>query len=275
VIGLCTDSNSQLPTELARRFGIEVVPLTVVVDGTEYHEGVDLDADRFYDFFAGGRIPEVSTSQPSPGEFLVAYRRLADRGCTEILSVHLTAGVSGTVGAATIAAAGAPVPVRVVDSGTASFGVSCCVWAAALAVRAGATMEEAAGAAEALRATIATAFIVGVPQLTEAGGRAADLELREGIPVLAMEAGALVVVDRVASVGAAVVSMARYALARHDRVNIAIGTSDASSRPVADALADALVESDQVAEIVRYRIGPSVGAHTGPGTAGLFAFPAT
>ena len=105
MIGLVVDSNSQLPAELAERFAIEVVPLTVSIDGTEYLEGVDLDADGFYAAWEGGHTPEISTSQPAPGEFVAAYTRLADRGVTEILSIHIAAAMSGTLNAARIASA--------------------------------------------------------------------------------------------------------------------------------------------------------------------------
>ena len=74
MIGLVTDSNAQLPDELVARYGVEVVPLTVTVDGVDHLEGVDLDADAFYAAFdaAEGPAPQVATSQPSPGRFAVA-----------------------------------------------------------------------------------------------------------------------------------------------------------------------------------------------------------
>ena len=59
---LVTDSNSQLPDDLRDRFDVEVVPVTVVIDGQEYLEGVDLDADGFYELFADGAAPDISTS---------------------------------------------------------------------------------------------------------------------------------------------------------------------------------------------------------------------
>ena len=135
MIGLVTDSNAQLPPELATRYGVEVVPLTVTVDGEAFAEGVDLDADAFYARFDHG-TPTVSTSQPSPGAFAEAYARVAERGATEILSIHIGSAVSGTLNSARIAVAGSPVPVRLVDTGTASFGVACCVWEAASRVAA-------------------------------------------------------------------------------------------------------------------------------------------
>ena len=67
--------------------------------------------------------------------------------------------------------------------------------------------------------------------------------------------------------------MSTYASAWGDSVTVAIGTSEASSIDLADRLGAAVSGLANVDEVVPYRIGPSVGAHTGPGTFGLFVFP--
>ena len=274
MIGICTDSNSQLPLELAQRYGVEVVPITVSIDDHEYLEGIDLDADGFYAMYEGGHQPVVTTSQPSPGQFALAYDELATRGCTQILSVHVSAAVSGTLNAARLAAHNSAVPVRLVDSGTASFGVSCCVWAAAEAIAAGASLDEAASVAETLAANVGNVFIVGALDLIHAGGRAGGSLDGEGIAVLTLREGKVVVLRRVNNVVDAVNAMAEFALGWGDRLRVAVGTADRLGLPVSEALAHAVGEAANVLEVVHYRIGPSVGAHTGPGTAGLFVFPA-
>ncbi len=122
--------------------------------------------------------------------------------------------------------------------------------------------------------TIATAFMVGVPLLTERGGRAEGVELDgDGIPVLAMQAGQLDVLDRVSTVADTIEVMATYATSLGAGRTVAVGTADAPSRTLADRLVAALERASGIDEIVHYRIGPSVGAHTGPGTFGLFVFP--
>jgi DegV family protein with EDD domain len=126
-----SDANSQLPGSLAERYGIEVVPLTVTVNGVEHLEGVDLTHQAFYAAWDGAEAPTITTSQPSPGQFVEAYQRLIERGCTEILSVRITEAMSRTLNSARLAAQMVDVPVRMVDSGTASFEISCCAWAAA------------------------------------------------------------------------------------------------------------------------------------------------
>ena len=275
MIGICTDSNSQLPASLAERYGIEIVPLTVTIDDVDYLEGVDLDADSFYANYVGGACPTVTTSQPSPGQFAVAYEDLAARGCTEILSIHVSSAISGTINAARLAAHSVPMPVRLVDSGTASFGVSCCVWAAAAAIEGGASLDDAALIAEQLAPTIGNVFVVGSLDQLHVGGRGRDLHLASGgVPVMSFREGQVTTVQRASTMLDAINAMAAYTLNWGTRLRVAIGHSDAASAPLADGLEEALGEAAGVVEVVRYRIGPSIGAHTGPGTVGCFMFPA-
>lgn len=280
MIGIVVDSNSQMPLSLAARFGIVVVPVPVTVDGVEFLEGVELDADRFYDAWHDDHAPEISTSAPSPGQFVAAYERLVERGATELLSVHVGEALSATLSSARLAAQRIPVPVRLVDTATASFGISCCAWAAAEAIAEGAGLEEAAGVAERRAHDLGTCFVVGVPALTERSGRAEGVGVgaaaAHGIPVLGMHEGTLEVLATVQTLHAAVVTMADYALnwtpSTAGGLRIAVGTSDATSVPVARAITDTLEGHPAVGDVVQYRVGPSVGAHTGPGTAGLFVF---
>lgn len=273
MIGLVTDSNSQIPPELARRYGIEVVPLTVTVDGADHLEGVDLDADAFWARFRSA-TPSVSTSQPSPGRFAEAYRALAERGADEILSVHIGSSVSGTVNAARLAADAAPVPVRVVDTGTASFAVACCAWEAAEAVAAGASVDEAAAVAEAVAVTVAMVFVVKALDLARSGGRLArGAEATGTVPVLTMVGGVMDVVDHAADLDEAVETMATRVLSAGADLRVGIGVADAGADPLARALTRRLAAAPEVADLVRYRVGPSVGAHTGPGTVGAVYYP--
>ncbi len=276
MIGLLTDSNSQLPAELGRRYGVEVVPLTVTVDDHDYEEGVDLDADAFYARFEGGHRPRVATSQPSPGRFAMAFDALAGRGAQEILAVHLGSVLSGTINSARVAAADSPVPVRIVDTGTASFGVACCVWEAGEALARGAGLEEAAVAAEAVAATVRTVFTLAALDLARAGGRlrhAGGEDEAGAIPVLTMDGAEMRVVGHAPDLAAAADAMAAQVLAGGDALRVGLGVADAGAAPLWRALEDRLVGAPVVREVVRYRIGPSVGAHTGPGAAGAFYYP--
>ncbi len=269
---IVTDSNSQLPPELRDRYGIEVVPVTVTVDGTEYREGVDLDADDFYACWADGHQPEVATSQPSPGAFIETYERLAADGATEILSIHVAAALSGTLNSARIAAEAVDVPVRLVDSGTMSFGISCCVWEAAEVLRGGGSVEEAARTAEKLAPAIGSVTILQALDFTRGQGRMVD-QLpadADGIPVLAFVDGETELLGEGRSIDALSHLMVDRMTGSGEPVRVAVCIADASARPFWEAMEALLATRSNVVDLVRYRVGPSVGAFTGPGAAGGF-----
>ena len=279
MIGLVTDSNAQLPDDLARRYAIDVVPLTVTVDGVEYLEGVDIGADDFYARFQSGR-PSVSTAQPSPGRFAAAYEAVAERGATEILSVHIGSSVSGTVNSARLASQVSPVPVRIVDTGTASFAVSLCLWEAAEAVAGGASLDEAAAVAEAAGSRVGNVFVVGALDIARSGGRlggGVTGDDANAIPVLTLAGGVMQEIDTATDLDAAARAMADFvchAGTGTRSLRVGVGLADAGMLPLVTALEDRLRSAPQVREMVRYRIGPSVGAHTGPGTVGIMFVPA-
>jgi fatty acid-binding protein DegV len=176
------------------------------------------------------------------------------------------------------------VPVRLVDSGTASFGVACCAWAAGEAIARGATLDVAATVAESLAPSIGNVFTVGAVELVQGSRRLASTSAHmirggfddtEPVPVLALQDGLVQVIDRVTSVGEAVDVMAESVARSGACLKVGLGLADAAARPLADALQCALRQCTNVDEVVRYRIGPSIGAHTGPGTVGCFTFPAS
>ncbi|MBW3615716.1 MAG: DegV family protein [Actinobacteria bacterium] len=274
MIGFCIDSNSQLPGELVARYGVEVVPLRVSIDGRDYREGVDLDADDFYGRFAAG-TPQVSTAAPAPGDFTAAYEALAARGATEILSVHIGSAISATVNAARLAAQLVDVPVRIVDTGEASFAIACALWEAAEAVAKGADLEQAATVAEAVGSRCGNVFVVKALELARAGGRlapGAEDQAIDGVPVLSMVKGKMTVVGSARTTEEAADLMAGHITASGTNLRVGIGMADAQAAPLWRALEDRLVDAAEVLDLVRYRIGPSVGAHTGPGTAGSYYY---
>jgi DegV family protein with EDD domain len=267
MIGICTDSNSQIPDALATRYAVEVVPVTVTVNDHDYLEGIDIDADQFYEMLATEPAPRVSTSEPSPGQFAAAYDALLHRGCHEILSIHVTATTSGTLNAARLAARLLPVPVRLVDSGTAGFGVSCCVWAAAEAIAAGASIDEAVKVAESLTPQVGAVFLVGQLDQVRTG------EELVGVPIMTVHNGRVDVISRVTTLDEAVETMSTNALGWGSRLKVAVGVGDRTGELVSQALVERLAKSKNVVEVVRYRIGPSVGVYAGPSTVGCFMFP--
>lgn len=134
---IVTDSGTDLSlavTEQAQ-LGIHVVPLTVTLEGKSYREGIDLLPEAFYQMLAAtDSLPQ--TSQPSAGEFAEIYRKLAAED-PDILSIHISSGLSGTFNSAQLAATMVPeANVTVVDARTLSAAAGWQVEAAARAARA-------------------------------------------------------------------------------------------------------------------------------------------
>jgi DegV family protein with EDD domain len=141
---IVTDSgtDTRLPSEEMAALNITVVPLNVTLEGKTYREGIDIEPGDFYDLLdASEHMP--TTSQPSAGDFAETYRRLAADD-PEILSIHMTSGLSGTYNAALAGAEMVP-EARIIhfDTKTLSAAAGWQVIAAAKAIKAGWLVEKA------------------------------------------------------------------------------------------------------------------------------------
>jgi DegV family protein with EDD domain len=264
---IVTDSNAMLPAELAARFDILEVSLTIVVDGTARPEH-EIDLPGFYDQLRRGT--PITTSAPSPGEVLAVYQRAAAAGAESILSIHVGSNQSATVDAARLAAREADVPVEIVDTGTASFIEGCCVWRAAEVLAAGAGTDEAATAASEVAAVARSVFTIGEIARATGSGRLAVAD-GTGVPVFASSGPDMAELRRVTSEAAAIAVMTDQVAAQAGPLRVGIGHADAPG--AADALERSLRALPNVAETVRYLVGPSVATHTGAGTFGAVFHP--
>lgn len=269
MIALVTDSNAMLPGWLAERWDITVVPLRAVVAGETLIEDADLDFDAFFAQLRGGA--SVTTSAPPPGDFATAYEALAQSGALDIVSIHVGSAYSGTVNAARLAASMVDMPVYIVDSGTASFALGCCVWSARDARAAGDAVAAIVAAASRPPTTTTSVFTIGEIARARAGGRVDVAATSAGVPVVAMDARATVALPPALDVRSAV-----HTMTEHLRTRLSgptrVGVGDADDVDAGDALADAVAELSHVCDVVRYRVGPTVAAHTGAGTFGAVAW---
>lgn len=264
-VAICTDSSALFPDGVDGRPAVTVVPIAITLDGRPFEER-DAAVDDFYARLHAGA--EVTTSQPNPWTFLAAYRAAAAKGASEVLSIHLDARVSGTLGSAELAAREAPIPVRLVDTRTVSFGVSVCVRAAAEAVGNGASAAEAVAAARAVGSMLRNVFVAHAGprgRLPEASGWSL-LEFADGK-----------VVPRAACDGLseAIEAMAARVVEEEGPLRVAVGHAATSTEPAADALALMLASMPHVVDVERYRVGPAVGAHTGGQSFGAFWWPSS
>lgn len=261
-VRLVTDSNAMLPAALRDRYAITMVPLSVVIDGIAHPED-QLDGREFCERLRAGVT--VSTAAPSPGELAAAYATLADDGASSILSIHIGSAQSATVDAAHVAARQVSLPVTVVDTGTASFVEGCCVWRAAERLATGAEIDAAAASAQSLAGEVASVFTIGEIERATHGGR---LRVTDdgGIPMFVSAGPDMRQQGTVSTVEEAVHRMSDVVAAAPGPLRVGVGDADAEQAAV--TLAAALSALPNVAELVRYAIGPSVATHTGAGSVG-------
>jgi DegV family protein with EDD domain len=140
---IVTDSGTdlRLPPEQMAELEVHTIPLVVTLDGKSYREAVDIQTEEFYKLLdATDSLPV--TSQPSAGDFAETYRRLAATD-PDILSIHITSGLSGTVNSAQVGASQVPeANVTVVDTKTLSAAAGWQVEAALRGVKAGWSKEQ-------------------------------------------------------------------------------------------------------------------------------------
>lgn len=274
-VGVVTDSTAYLPAELADRHHLTVVPLTVVINGIAGREGVEVspaDVARAL----GTRRPAVSTSRPAPEQFAQAYRRLFHAGATGVVSVHLSAGLSGTAQAAELAAREFGDRVAVVDAGSTGMGLGFPALAAGAAAARGAQLAQVRAAAVDTAARTSTLFYVDTVEFLRRGGRITATSALLGTalsvkPILQMVDGKVALRDKVRTAARALVRLVDLAVeaAGESEVDVAVHHLAHASRAasLAEALATRL--GDRLRDRYVAEIGAVIAAHTGPGLASV------
>lgn len=176
-MNIVTDSgvDLNLSPEQKAELNVHVVPLVVTLDGRSYREGVDIQSDEFYDLLAASdNLP--TTSQPSVGDFAETYRRLAAFD-PDILSVHMTSGLSGTFDSAQSAARLVPeANVTFVDTKTLSAAAGWQVEAAARALKANWPLKQILGLLEQIGAASDSAYTLQELKYLIHGGRISHMK---------------------------------------------------------------------------------------------------
>src|SRR5665647_2815631 len=209
-IRLVTDSTADIPKEVCLTLGIEVVPLKVHFGSDTYRDGVSLQAEQFYALLAqSSTLP--TTSQPSPIDFLETYKRINEESDVQIISIHISAELSGTFQSAVLAKSllNEKMDITTIDSRTASYALGGIVVAAAEAAKQGSSKEKILELIHKLIEQSQLYFLVDTLEYMQKGGRigkAAALlgSLLKIKPILSVEDGIAVSVDKVRGKKAAV-----------------------------------------------------------------------
>lgn len=268
-IAVVTDSTASLDPADAAREGVTVVPLKVVIGTETFVEGVDVTpqdvAQALTDHVA------VSTSRPTPEEFLAVYERLAAEGHRAVLSIHLSAQISGTFESAQVAARQAPIPVMCIDTRQVGIATG---FAAGRAARACAEHDdEATAVAAALEAGERSRVIMYVDTLEHLrrGGRigAAAALIGSALavkPLLTIVDGEVVPLERVRTTAKALARLEALAVqAAHEAGSYEIGVQHLANPEVADDVAARLAAALGRERVPVNEVGAVIGAHVGPG----------
>lgn len=281
-VAVVTDSTAALSVDVAAEHGIVVVPLQVVIGGRSYDDGVDPEASPAAVAKALREFLPVSTSRPSPPVLLETYERAAAEGAEEIVSVHVSADLSGTYESAMLAARQAPVKVHAVDSRQIGAGTGFAALKAAEVVAEGGDGREAAAAARRRGLDTASLFYVDTLEYLRRGGRvgAAAALLGSALavkPILQLEEGRIAPLDKVRTSSRALARLENLAVEAAGERQVDVEVCHLAGEGPAEALA----------EVLRVRLAPNLdgrsigvaevpsvlGAHVGPGLVGVTVAP--
>ncbi|MFK0190004.1 DegV family protein [Kitasatospora sp. NPDC090308] len=307
-LALVTDSTAYLPQQAVDRHRIRVVPLSVAVGDEVFAEGVEISPKDVAEALRSKQ--RVTTSRPSPETFAAAYRAAAEAGARGIVSIHLSAELSGTAEAAQLAAAEVSIPVRVVDSRLVGMALGSCVLAAAESAQAldaaragsasggaggtvggrGAAADTDAGAVEAdLDRVVAAAedraagtagfFYVDTLEHLRRGGRIGTAQALVGSalavkPLLHLAGGRIEPLEKVRTASRAIARLEEIAVERAGQQPVDITVHHLAAENRAEPLAERLRERvPGLKELYVSEVGAVIGAHVGPGLLAVVVSP--
>jgi DegV family protein with EDD domain len=271
VIRIVTDSTSDILPDEAKRLGIDVVPLTVRFGDEQFRDGVDLDPDAFY-----RRLPNTtvqpSTSQPTPEQFAEVYRRHIGAG-DSVVSVHISAKLSGTLQSASLAASEFPDgAVRVVDSTTVSAGMQFLVRTALADVAAGSDAAAVEKGVTDRRDRVGVYVLLDTLTYLHRGGRIGRAQSFVGgilnvKPLLCVRDGEVHPEARVRSRQQGIAKLVEIAVAQGPLEGLAAFHCGASAQL---SLIQPLLEAAYPdLEVIPGQLGAVVGTYSGPGGVGI------
>jgi DegV family protein with EDD domain len=280
-IAILGDSCAGMSQEYAAQHNVRIIPLYLVIDGKTYRDGVDITPEEFYE-----RLPKCAnvptTSQPSVGDFVEVYRELAAAGATDIVSVHISSGISGTINSALTAAKEIEgVRIEVVDTQCASAAEIAVLQAAVNALERGADMDGVVAAAKTAVAQQRTIFTVETLEYLYKGGRIGGAAALLGSvlqfkPLLHFVDGKITALERVRTTAKALPRMVEVMgewLGKAEPIHAIVMQAACMER--AHDVSAMLKRELNIVEIEIVPLSPAIGAHAGNGTLGICCCPAT
>lgn len=279
MLKIATDSTCDLPAEYYRQHDIMIVPINIHFGNDSYLDGVTIDHTTFYrQIDERGELPR--TSQPSAGQFEEAYNQMADAGATEVISLHVSAQLSGTYQSAELAREMVADRVRVYpfDSGCGSAGMGFMVLEALALAAAGKRVTDILARLEEIRPRINIMLTVRDLRFVQMSGRISKLQstlasLLNIKPIVVLRGGLLSVGDRVRTQQRAKDQILKNmvdVLGSRAPVNLAV--VHAQAHEAGQALLEEARSVFNCRESFLTELATSLAVHFGPGTIGLVGY---
>jgi DegV family protein with EDD domain len=277
---IVTDSAVDLPEGMFAQYGIEHMPLLISFGDESLRSGIDIGPEEFYRRLAAStELP--TTSQPSVGEFVELYRRVGQSD-KDILSIHVSSGLSGTINSARLAAEQcSDLNITVVDSKTLSGAQGFQLVAAAQAIRRGLPLDQVLARIQQVADQTEIFYTLDTLHYLEKGGRIGRVQALAGSllhlkPVITVDKGPGNYV-RAGSTRSLSKSMLMIADLIYDKVKnypAWVHVLHSNTPPHARELAELVTARLPSAKITTGQIVPVLGVHVGPGCVGAVCGPA-
>lgn len=269
-----TDSTSYLPADLAVELGVRVVPLQIELAGRTGREGSEISPEDVTRALRNHAT--VSTSRPPPAEFAEAYRQALDAGADAVVSVHLSAQLSGTCDSARLAArefqAG---QVTVVDSRATAMALGFSVMAAARAAGEGQDADTVAKAATECIDRSSALFYVDSLEWLRQGGRIGATSAWVGTalamkPLLHIVDGRITGLEKVRTSSKAIARLVQIAVDAAGELPVDVAVQHLAAPERAARVSEQLRAAiPNLRDLYASEVGAVVGAHVGPGLLGI------
>jgi len=274
-IAILTDSTAYLPKDFVESHNIQVVPLKIHWDGTNFEDGIDITPSEFYERLAkSSTIP--TTSQPPAEEFLQIYEELA-ADYDGIIVPLISSGISGTVSSAkTAASTFSKIPVEVIDTRSTAAGLALVDVAVAKAIAEGKPLAEVKTLANAIVQRLDLFFAVDTLKYLHKGGRIGGASRYFGNalsikPILYLNnEGKIDALERVRTKRKAMEKLVQLA----SRKPVHVGIMHANAAQEANVLRTKLLIHLDCKQADIYEMSPVIGTHVGPGTLGVAVYTA-
>lgn len=273
-IRFVTDSTADLPPEFVEKYNISVVPLKISFGEETYRDYVDISPDEYYRRLRRAKkLPR--TSQPSPADFLDAYRPLVEEGA-EIISIHIASALSGTVQAARLAKSMLNYPhIEVVDSQSASIFLHAMILEGVRLAEKGGSTQDILELWQSFNSRRQVLFMVDSMEYMLKGGRIGKGTAFLGTllnikPILTFIGGVVHPVEKIRGRKKALdrmVELARQAQGEDTPVHCIIADADAPD--YLEELRRRVEERINYTELILSRMGPVMGTYSGPGFVGI------